>query len=107
MSTAPNPDRGAKIFQSKCSQCHSVKEGKNNQGPSLYGIVGRVSGQVPAFTYTAANKNSGITWDKKTLSKYLVNPKKMIPGTKMVFAGLRKGKDRKDLIAFLIQSAEC
>mmetsp|Transcript_98875 Transcript_98875/g.121055 ORF Transcript_98875/g.121055 Transcript_98875/m.121055 type:complete len:104 (-) Transcript_98875:303-614(-) len=95
-------DKGAKIFQTKCAQCHNTKKGGGNgQGPNLYGIVGRKSGQVPGYTYTDANKDSGLTWDKKTLSKYLTNPKKMIPGTKMVFAGLRKKQDRKDLIAYL------
>merc|ERR1719233_1277876 len=96
--------RGAKIFKTKCTQCHSVKEGQNGQGPSLYGIVGRKSGQVEGFNYTDANKNSGLTWDKKTLRKYLTNPKKMIPGTKMIFAGIKKKKDRNDLIEFLAQT---
>merc|ERR1719233_1583673 len=98
-----DPKRGAKIFKTKCTQCHSVKKGQNGQGPSMYGIVGRKSGQVEGFNYTAANKNSGLVWNKKTLSKYLTNPKKMIPGTKMIFAGIKKKKDRSDLIAFLAQ----
>merc|ERR1711879_1087513 len=72
--------RGAKIFKTKCSQCHVVQEGVNKQGPSLFGLIGRQSGSVPNFAYTESNKNSGITWTKKTLSKYLTNPKKMIPG---------------------------
>ena len=100
-------DRGAKIFQSKCAQCHNViKGGGNGQGPNLYGIVGRKAGSIKDFSYTDANKNSGFTWDKKTLSKYLTNPKKMIPGTKMVFAGLKKKDDRKDLIAYLDESGK-
>mmetsp|Transcript_13926 Transcript_13926/g.20990 ORF Transcript_13926/g.20990 Transcript_13926/m.20990 type:complete len:104 (+) Transcript_13926:120-431(+) len=95
-------DKGAKIFQAKCSQCHNTdKGGANGTGPNLYGIVGRTSGSIGSFNYSDANKNSGLTWDKKTLNKYLVNPKKMIPGTKMVFAGLKKKDDRKDLIAYL------
>merc|ERR1719462_644997 len=96
--------RGAKIFKTKCSQCHVVKEGVNKQGPSLFGLLGRQSGSVEGFAYTDANKNSGITWSKKTLSKYLTNPKKMIPGTKMIFAGLKKKKDRNDLIAYLAEN---
>merc|ERR1712048_1391911 len=97
--------RGAKIFKTKCSQCHVVDPNVNKQGPSLHGLLGRQSGSVPGFQYTDANKNSGITWTKKTLSKYLTNPKKMIPGTKMIFAGLKKKKDRQDLIAYLAEQA--
>lgn len=56
---------------------------------------------MEGFAYTAANKNSGITWGEDTLFEYLLNPKKYIPGTKMVFAGLKKEQERADLIAFL------
>lgn len=97
-----NVEKGAKIFKTKCAQCHNTqKGGGHGQGPNLYGLVGRQSGQVEGYQYTDANKNSGIIWNKKSLSKYLTNPKKMIPGTKMIFAGLKKKQDRKDLIAYL------
>eukprot|EP00483_Globobulimina_turgida_P001115 UN01117 len=95
-------EKGAKIFKAKCAQCHNtVKGGSNGQGPNLYGIVNRVAGTISSFSYSSANLNSGLTWDKKTLFKYLANPKKMMPGTKMVFAGLKKKADRKSLIAYL------
>ena len=71
------------------------------QGPNLGGIFGRQSGQAEGFSYSKANKESGITWNENTLYEYLLNPKKYIPGTKMVFAGLKKPEDRADLIAFL------
>jgi len=100
-------DKGAKIFQAKCAQCHNTeKGGANGQGPNLWGIVGREAGKIGGFSYSSANLNSGLTWDKKTLNKYLTNPKKMIPGTKMVFAGLKKKADRKDLIAYLASCSD-
>ncbi|PVU84510.1 hypothetical protein BB561_007043, partial [Smittium simulii] len=93
--------KGAKIFKTRCATCHSVKEGVHSTGPSLSGIVNRKSGSYEDYAYTAANKNSGVTWDEETLDKYLTKPAAMIPGTKMVFAGLKKPKERADLIAYL------
>ena len=56
-------------------------------GPNLWGLIGRKTGQASGFSYTQANKDKGITWEQETLDIYLTNPKKYIPGTKMVFAG--------------------
>ena len=92
---------GEKLFKSQCSTCHSAVAGKNAVGPSLFGIVGRKSGQVDGFHYSAANKNANLTWDNATLDKYLTSPKTVVPGTIMTYAGLKDDTKRADLIAYL------
>jgi cytochrome c len=92
---------GEAVFKKYCQVCHTTEAGKNKIGPSLAGIVGRKAGSVPGFNYTDANKNSGATWDEKTLDTYLTDPKKFIPGTKMLFAGVKNDADRHSLIDYL------
>jgi cytochrome c len=93
---------GEKIFKTKCAQCHTVdKGGQHKQGPNLNGIFRKIAGTNAGFAYSGAMKSSGITWSDQTLYEYLIDPKKYISGTKMVFAGIKKDYDRTDLIAYL------
>jgi cytochrome c len=88
----------------KCRACHQIGEtAKNGVGPHLNGLFGRHSGAVDGYAYSAANKNSGITWDEAVFADYIRDPKAKIPGTKMVFAGIKNEQEVKDLTAFLKQ----
>ena len=94
---------GEKVF-AQCRACHQIGEtAKNGVGPVLNGLFGRHSGTVPGFNYSDANKNSGITWDEAVFAEYIQDPRKKIPNTKMVFAGVKDEQKIKDLIAFLKQ----
>ena len=94
---------GEQVFR-KCLPCHAVGPGaKNKVGPELNGLDGRHSGSAPGYSYSAANKNSGITWKEATFKEYVKDPRGKIPGTKMMFAGIKKEKDIADLWAYLKQ----
>jgi cytochrome c len=94
---------GKTIFN-KCMACHAIGEGAQNKvGPQLNGLDGRKSGTAPDYSYSEANKNSGITWNEAQFKEYIKEPKTKIPGTKMSFAGIKNEKDVDDLWAFVSQ----
>jgi cytochrome c len=92
---------GEAIFKRTCAVCHTTEPGKNKIGPSLAGIVGSKSADVPGFAFSDAMKKAGLTWDEATLDKYLTDPKAVVPGTKMIFVGLKKPEERAAVIDYL------
>ena len=100
---AQDADAGKTSFY-KCLACHAVGEGaKNKVGPVLNGLDGRKSGSIEGYSYSDANKNSGITWNKETFLEYIKDPKGKIPGTKMVFAGIKNENEANSLWAYISQ----
>src|ERR1700755_381283 len=98
---AQDADAGKTSFN-KCLACHAVGEGaKNKVGPVLNGLEGRKSGSIEGYSYSDANKNSGITWNKETFLEYIKDPKAKIPGTKMTFAGIKSETEANNLWAYL------
>lgn len=86
---------------SQCIACHTVEPGVNRIGPSMAGIVGREAGSVAGFNYSTAMKDSGITWTPEKLNQFLENPRHVVPGLRMAYAGMKDGQKRADLIAYL------
>ena len=100
-TSAQDAAAGEKVFV-VCKACHQVGDSaKNVVGPVLNGLMGRKSGSVEGYSYSDANRKSGITWDEATFSEYIKDPKAKIPGTKMAFAGIKDEQKIKDLIAYL------
>jgi cytochrome c len=90
----------------KCAPCHSIGEDAADKvGPILNGLDGRKAGVVEGFNYSDANKNSGITWNEASFEEYIKDPRAKVPGTKMVFAGIKNDKELKDLWGYLKQFA--
>ncbi len=94
---------GEKVFAT-CKICHQIGEtAKNSVGPQLNGVIGRKAGTVPGYAYSPANRDSGLTWNEATFTEYIQDPQAKVPGTKMVFPGVKDPKQIKDLIAYLKQ----
>jgi cytochrome c len=98
-----DPAAGEKVFL-KCRACHQIGEtARNAVGPKLNGLLGRRAGSIEGYSYSLANKNSGIIWDEATFRDYIKAPQAKIPSTKMVFPGLKADQEIDDILAFLKQ----
>ncbi|MGE5150200.1 MAG: c-type cytochrome [Rhodospirillaceae bacterium] len=93
-----NAERGEEIY-TRCMACHALAQ--NRVGPRHCGLFGRKAGSVPNYQYSAAMKKYGVTWNEETLDKFIENPLKTVPGTKMGYAGVKGPQERADLIAYL------
>ncbi len=103
---AQDVEKGQRSFN-KCLPCHAIGPGAQNKiGPELNGLDGRHSGSVPNFSYSDANKNSGIVWNEEKFKQYIKAPQAMIPGTKMIFAGISNPQEINDLWAYLKQFSD-
>jgi cytochrome c len=98
--SAGDPVAGQRDFATRCATCHATTAGENKIGPSLAGVIGRPSGSVAGFAYSAALKSAHLTWDDATLDRWLQNPSSLVHGTTM-FVNLPSGSDRQDVIAYL------
>lgn len=101
-ASAGDASAGSSVFKTECSECHSVKEGRNKKGPSLFGVVGRAAGTIPDYSYSDALKQAHWVWTADKLHSYLSQPAKQAnPGTKMKYSGLTDPKQLDDLISYL------
>ncbi|QTD31317.1 c-type cytochrome [Pseudomonas fluorescens] len=99
---AGDAEAGATIFPRLCGGCHQVGESaRPGFGPELNGIIGRPAGTSANYVYSDAMKNSGLTWNRETLTAYLKDPKGVVPGTRMIFWGLSDEEKIDNLLAYL------
>ena len=102
-SLAQDAQKGKTVFN-VCLACHAIGPGAQNKiGPELNGLDGRKAGTVPNFAYSDANKNSGIVWNEATFEDYIKNPAAKVPGTKMIFPGIKNEQQVNDLWAYIKQ----
>jgi len=102
---AGDAEKGMQVFNSQCRACHSLDADKNGVGPSLHGVFGRKAGSLPGYNYSAAIKQSEVTWNHDTLKQFLTDPHRFIPGDKMAFVGIKNQSQLDDLVAYLKEAS--
>ena len=103
VARAQDLEAGESSFK-KCMACHDIgPDAENKVGPILNGLDGRKSGSVEGYSYSDANKGSGITWNEATFKEYITDPRAKVPGTKMFFPGIKSEKERDNLWAYVSQ----
>lgn len=101
-TAAADTGEGKLAFNNACRTCHSVREGDHRLGPSLHGIVGRKAGTIDGYGFSAAMKQSGITWDAVTLDKFIAAPDQVVTGNNMKpFGGIHDAGQRDEIVAYL------
>ncbi len=99
--------KGQRVFNTQCKSCHTVeKDGAQVTGPNLHGLFGRKAGISAGYAYSDAMKNSGIVWDETTLADYNRDPKGKVPGTKMLYNGVKNAGQLADLVAYLKEATK-
>ena len=99
--------RGQRVFNQQCRACHTLeKDGAQTAGPNLHGVFGRKAGTAAGYDSSDAMKKSGITWDETTMTDYNRDPKAKVPGTKMVFNGVKQPAQLADLVAYLKEATK-
>ena len=100
--TAKAGNLHGKLLFLRCGSCHDITSSPSQKiGPNLKGVVGRASGSLPGYTYSAAMQQAHLVWDARTLDRWLTSPNLLVPGTAMAFAGLSSEADRQAVIAYL------
>ncbi len=105
-SAAGSIKNGSAVYKRECAECHTMKDGTNKKGPSIFRLIGRKAGTIANYDYSDAIKGSGIIWSTEKLDQYIKNPNKLVPGGKMKYEGLSSAKSREDLIAYLLFFSE-
>lgn len=99
----PAPPNGQALFKAQCAVCHSTTNpGKKLMGPTLAGVSGRKAAMVPGFAYSPAMKGAKLKWDKATLDRYLADPRRTVPGTKMVYGGVKDPAKRAAIVQYVL-----
>lgn len=107
LAQAGEASRGQRVFNTQCRACHTLeKDGASTAGPNLHGVFGRKAGTGGGYDSSEAMKKSGIVWDDTTLAEYNRDPKGKVPGTKMLFNGVKNAGQLADLVAYLKEATK-